>query len=96
MNRVWAAISGGSNYDFSLKDRMEIWLAEHWMRAERLVMARLTFATWVLVLVTVLASATRTKPPRRGCSLRRWGLPSVSSSGFGPSSSWVWRADYVS
>ena len=76
MNRVWAEISGGSNHDFSPKDRMEIWLAEHRMRAERLATARLTFATWALVLATVvLASPTRTKPPRRGCSLRRWAPP---------------------
>ena len=40
-------------------NRMEIWKAEHSVRAERLSSARLTFATWVLVIATaVLASAT--------------------------------------
>ena len=39
--------------------RMDMWVAEHRMRAERLATARLTSATWVLVLATVvLALAT--------------------------------------
>lgn len=76
---------------------MEIWLAEHRMRAGRLATARLTSATWVLVLVTVvLASATRTKPPRRGCSLRRWGASPVSLVAGSARHPLGWRADDVS
>ena len=67
MARVWAAFSGvdptkidASFYmGFPARDRMEIWVAEHRMRAERLATARLTSATrWLVLLTFVLAFAT--------------------------------------
>jgi hypothetical protein len=45
--------------NISPQNRMDIWLVEHRLRAERLATARLTRATWVLVAATgVLALAT--------------------------------------
>lgn len=63
MIRVWAAFSGmdpsNASIGFPENYRMDMWVAEHRMRAERLATARLTSATWVLVLATVvLALAT--------------------------------------
>jgi hypothetical protein len=52
MDNVWRRISGRSG-DVSPKDRMEVWVAEHRIRAEHLGTSRLSRATWVLVLVTL-------------------------------------------
>jgi hypothetical protein len=45
MNKVWEGIAGAPNCAFSPQNRMEVWKAEHSVRAERLSAARLTFAT---------------------------------------------------
>jgi hypothetical protein len=39
--------------NISPQNRMDIWVIEHRLRAERIVTSRLTQATWVLVGVTV-------------------------------------------
>jgi hypothetical protein len=54
MNALWAGIAGHGNYDFSPQNRMDIWVIEQRMRAERLAQARVSNATWVLVAATVV------------------------------------------
>lgn len=54
LNNVWQQISSGNNYVFAPKDRMDLWLVEQRMRADRLSSDRLTRATWVLSVATVV------------------------------------------
>lgn len=50
---------GGRDVVWGAQQSLEVWMAEHRMRAERLASERLTRATWVLAAVTiVLAAAT--------------------------------------
>lgn len=58
LNDVWRQISGGGNYMFSPKDRMDLWLVEQRMRADRLSSDRLTRATWVLSVATVVLAVS--------------------------------------
>jgi hypothetical protein len=53
MDSVWAGIAGPGNYEFSPQNRMEVWVAEHRIQAERIATARLALASWVLVAVTL-------------------------------------------
>lgn len=60
LNAIWTAIQGAPSYQTSPQNRMDIWVIEHRVRSDRLASARLTRATWVLVVATValfLASA---------------------------------------
>lgn len=54
MRSVWQGLADGSNYVFSPANFMEIWMAEHRVRAERIASARLARATWVLSAATVV------------------------------------------
>jgi hypothetical protein len=54
MNALWAGIAGPGSYEFSPANRMDIWVIEQRLRAERLGAARLSNATWVLVAATVV------------------------------------------
>jgi len=50
---------GGPSVAWGAEDSLEVWMAEHRMRAERESSARLARATWALTCVTlVLAGAT--------------------------------------
>lgn len=50
---------GGDNVIWGAQAHLDVWLTEHRIRSELLATARLTRATWVLVLATVvLAVAT--------------------------------------
>lgn len=50
---------GGPHVVWGAQQSLDVWMAEHRMRAEREASARLTRATWALAAVTlVLAGAT--------------------------------------
>jgi hypothetical protein len=44
---------GGPNVTWGSQAHLDVWMAEHQIRAERLTNARLTRATWALFLATV-------------------------------------------
>jgi hypothetical protein len=60
IDKVWQSLTESpSTLVLSPQNRMDILIVEHRLKAERLATARLTRATWVLVLATaVLALAT--------------------------------------
>jgi hypothetical protein len=60
MNALWRAIKGEAiDIEFSASNRMDIWIIEHRLRAERLATERLNNTTRALVWATaVLALAT--------------------------------------
>jgi hypothetical protein len=54
LDALWAGIAGPGSYSFSPANRMDIWVIEQRLRAERLGAKRLSNATWVLVAATVV------------------------------------------
>lgn len=52
LDRIWSEIAAPGNYNFSPQNRMDLWVIEQRMHADRVISAKLTRATWVLVFAT--------------------------------------------